>query len=88
MCVPLTADQPLNARRCANLGAAIAIDPTELTMDGLNDAVHTVWATPRFRGAARRVQAENDAQPGLAHAIDLLERLARDREPVLANWAD
>jgi UDP:flavonoid glycosyltransferase YjiC (YdhE family) len=84
VCVPLTADQPFNARRCAELGAGIVIDPDELTGEILQDAVKLLLSQPRFREAARRVQAENQMLPGLERAVELLERLAYGRQPLLS----
>jgi UDP:flavonoid glycosyltransferase YjiC (YdhE family) len=85
VCIPLTADQPANARRCADLGAGLVVDPTEVTPEAVRDAVNTILTTPAFCGSARRVQAENEALPGPEIAVGLLERLAQYREPINAR---
>lgn len=87
VCVPLTADQPANARRCAELGAGVVINPDELTPGQLQDAVNLLLTRTRFRDAAHRVQAENQASPGLERAVELLERLGHDKQPLLTTHA-
>jgi UDP:flavonoid glycosyltransferase YjiC (YdhE family) len=76
VCVPMGADQPLNAARCAALGAGLTLDPIALTPQELRAAVAAVLAEPGYRRAAERLQAEIAALPEPASAVALLERLA------------
>jgi UDP:flavonoid glycosyltransferase YjiC (YdhE family) len=83
--IPLGADQPLNAEPCAALGVAQAIDAAALTSAAVRQAASTVLGDPIFRRNARRLQAEIAALPGPDHAVDLLERLAQERQPLVAD---
>jgi MGT family glycosyltransferase len=79
--VPLGADQPLNARRCAALGVGRAIAPDERTPAAIRDAVREVLASDSCRREAERLRQQMQGLPGLEHGVALLERLARDRKP-------
>lgn len=82
--IPMGADQPLNAARCAALGVARVLDAVQATPDTVREAVSTVLADPTYRRAAERMSGEIAAQPGPAQAVLLLERLAAERRPLLA----
>jgi UDP:flavonoid glycosyltransferase YjiC (YdhE family) len=75
--VPITADQPYNAERCAAQGVGRVIDPADRTPERIRDAVREVLTTAPYRQNIRRVQAEMAALPGSAHLVDLLESVAR-----------
>jgi UDP:flavonoid glycosyltransferase YjiC (YdhE family) len=77
VCVPLGADQPLNAARCAALGAGVTLDAVRLTPADVAAATRTVLGTPGFRAAAARLRDGLAALPGPGEAVALLERLAR-----------
>jgi MGT family glycosyltransferase len=79
--VPLSADQPFHAQRCAELGVGRVVVPEELAADTLRQAVRAVLATPAFRTTARRLQEEIAALPDEEHAVALLEGLARQGAP-------
>jgi UDP:flavonoid glycosyltransferase YjiC (YdhE family) len=81
--IPMGADQPRNAARCAELGVARVLDAVESTPETVRAAVTTVLADSTYRRAAERISAEIAALPEPAHAIVLLERLAAERRPVL-----
>ena len=83
--MPLTADQPRNAERIMALGLGKALDPHRAGPEMIRDAVLEVLRTPSYRGAAERVRDEIGAMPGTEQAIELLERLARDRTPIIAS---
>lgn len=83
--IPLGADQPLNARRCAELELGIALWPAERTPDVIAAAARTVLAEPRYRRNAARLRAEMLALPGPEHAVDLLERLFVSHRPLVAS---
>jgi UDP:flavonoid glycosyltransferase YjiC (YdhE family) len=74
--IPMGADQPLNAARCAELGVARVLDAMTATPQDARDAVSTVLADPTYRQAAERMRDEIEALPGPAHAVKLLEQLA------------
>ncbi len=80
--IPLGADQPLNARRCADLGVARVLDAVELTPESVRTAATTVLNDPAYRRSAERLRDEIAALPGLAYAVGLLERLATVKRPL------
>jgi MGT family glycosyltransferase len=82
--LPLGADQPDNAVRCAELGVSRTLDQADLTPEQIREVVLDVLHTPSYRQSAERLRAEFDALPGQEFAVELLERLARDRAPVIA----
>lgn len=80
--IPMGADQPLNAARCADLGIARVLDAVEATPDTIREAVATLLADPSYRRAAERMRDEIAALPEPAHAVMLLERLAAEKRPL------
>jgi MGT family glycosyltransferase len=83
--VPLGADQPENAARCAELGVSRTLDQAQLTPEHIREVVLDVLHTPSYRQNAKRLRDEFDALPGLDYAVMLLERLARDKAPIIAS---
>ena len=82
--IPMGADQPLNATRCADLGVAQVLDAVDATPETVRAAVATVLADPSYRRAAERMRDEIAALPDPAHAVRLLERLAAERQPLFS----
>jgi UDP:flavonoid glycosyltransferase YjiC (YdhE family) len=82
--LPISADQPGNAARCAAAGVGIAIGPDDRTPRNIRRALRTVLDQPGYATAAARAAAEAQAQPDLDHALDRLEALAA-REPTSAQ---
>jgi len=82
--VPVTADQPDNAARCAALGLGRVVPPADLTPEVARRAVLGVLGDPAYRSTAGRMRAEIEALPGPEHAVALLERLALHRQPIVA----
>jgi UDP:flavonoid glycosyltransferase YjiC (YdhE family) len=80
--VPLTADQPENAARCAALGLGTVVAHAALTPARAREAVLGVLGEPAYRRRAARLRDEIAALPGPEHAVGLLERLARERQPI------
>jgi UDP:flavonoid glycosyltransferase YjiC (YdhE family) len=80
--IPMGADQPLNAERCVELGVAKLLDPIRATPEDVRAAASTVLGDPSYRRNAARMRDELAALPGTAHAVALLERLARERRPI------
>jgi MGT family glycosyltransferase len=73
--IPMGADQPLNAARCAALGVGLALDAVAATPEAIRAAVATVLENPGYRAAAERLRDEIAALPGPEHAVRLLEQL-------------
>jgi UDP:flavonoid glycosyltransferase YjiC (YdhE family) len=82
--IPIAADQPDNARRCADLGVAEVISPEQRTPEVIQTAVRVVLGEPRYRRSAERLRAEMRATPDLAEAVELLQQLAREKQPLAA----
>lgn len=73
--LPIGADQPANAARCAALGVARVLDPVGCTPAAVREAAQAVLADPAYRAAAARMAQEIAAMPDPAEAVPLLERL-------------
>jgi UDP:flavonoid glycosyltransferase YjiC (YdhE family) len=73
--IPMGADQPLNAARCAALGVGLALDAVIATPETVRAAITTVLDDPSYRRAAERMRDEIAALPGPEHAVGLLEQL-------------
>ena len=61
VCIPISRDQPLNANRAAQLGAAVVIN--DVTPAAIADAVLRVLGDGSYRAAARAL-AEDSRQEG------------------------
>ncbi len=83
--VPVVADQPANAARCAALGLGRVVPPADLTPETARRAVLAVLADPACRAAAERVRDEIAALPGPERAVELLEQLASEQQPIFAQ---
>ncbi|MET9022413.1 nucleotide disphospho-sugar-binding domain-containing protein [Actinopolymorpha sp. NPDC004070] len=75
--IPLGADQPHNAARCAALGAGEVFDPLSLTPETMRSAASAMLSDPRYRQAAEAVRREVADLPGPESAVPLLERLTK-----------
>lgn len=76
--VPITADQPYSAQRCAALGIGRAIGADNRTPEAIHDAVVDVLSAPTYRDSARRFQAEMASLPGNDELVALIEQAARN----------
>jgi UDP:flavonoid glycosyltransferase YjiC (YdhE family) len=89
VCLPLDADQPVNAARCAEAGAGInlanapardprgpLLDPDTLSPDAVVHAVTRVLVEASFRSATARLSGEIAAMPGPAETVGWIEQLA------------
>lgn len=86
--LPISADQPYSAERCAALGVGVALGPEERTASDVRRAAQTVLADPAYRRRAQEMQREMAGLPGPDHAVSLLEALHRDPvvpQPVVAG---
>jgi UDP:flavonoid glycosyltransferase YjiC (YdhE family) len=81
--IPIDADQPLNAQRCAALGVAQVIEYRRRTPEAIRDSVRTILADLSYRQNALQIRDEMAALPGPDHAVALLERLATENQPIL-----
>ena len=79
---PISGDQPFTAERVEALGLGRAVLPDERDPETIRSRVREVLAEPRYRAHAQAFSAEMQALPPMEHAVELLEQLARDREPI------
>ena len=82
--IPMGADQPYNAARCAALGVARLLDAVEATPETVRASVATVLADPAYRRAAERLHDESAALPEPTQALILLERLVEEKRPIIS----
>jgi hypothetical protein len=88
--VPISADQPYSAERCAALGVGVALGPEERTASAVRRATRTVLVDRAYTRRARKMQREMAALPGPHHAVALLEALHRNpaaQEPAVTGRA-
>jgi UDP:flavonoid glycosyltransferase YjiC (YdhE family) len=79
--VPLGFDQPYHARRCEELGLARTVPPENRSAAAIRAAVREVLGDATFTERAREFAREMAAMPGVAHAVERLERLSRCENP-------
>lgn len=77
--LPLEAEQPNNARRLADLGVGVAVDPAAATVESITQACRTVLDGPGHRSAARAWQRRTLGLPGPETMAGDLEALVRGR---------
>jgi UDP-N-acetylglucosamine:LPS N-acetylglucosamine transferase len=75
--IPITADQPYSAKRCAALGVAEVIEPDDRRPEAIGEAARNVLADRSYRANAQTFQAEMAELPGLERVVELLESLDR-----------
>lgn len=85
--IPIAADQPPNAQSCARLGVARVIQPDQRTPEAIREATRDVLQNPNYRQNAQRIRDEMQALPGWEYAVELLERLATEKAPILSSQA-
>lgn len=83
--LPMGADQPLNAQRISVLGVGRSLDAIGATPDDVREAASSVLADATYREAAGRLADEIAALSSPDEAVGLLERLARERRPIVAR---
>lgn len=83
--LPVNAYQPRNARRCASLGVARVVGLEQRRAEAIRAATREVLRESSYRANAQRVRDEISAMPGLELAVDVLQRLGRDRMPIPAS---
>ncbi len=78
LCLPQGTDQPSNTAALVPTGAALALQPEELTVDAVGDAVQRLLHEPDFRQAPGRLRAEIEQMPAPSVVLDeLLADLGR-----------
>jgi MGT family glycosyltransferase len=85
--LPLGADQPHNAARCADLGVSRVLDAIRATPADIRDAITDALGKPAYRRAAASLRDEIQRLPSVEYGVDLLERLGATRQPVAAAEA-
>jgi len=84
--IPLVAaDNVINAGRIEQLGAGITVNEDDRSSAAIVAAISAVVERPRYRDAARQIADEMAALPSLPEAARLIERLAAERQPILAG---
>ena len=81
--LPQGANQFHNAAACTAAGVALQLLPEEVTPDAVRRGVRALLEEPSLRGRARRVQEEIARMPPPERKVELLERLAAQRQPLL-----
>ena len=84
VCIPLGADQHINAECCTSLGAGLVLGTEQRTSEAIRAAVREGLAVPTYRQSAERVRDAMAALPGPEYAAELLERLATEKRAILA----
>jgi MGT family glycosyltransferase len=75
--VPISADQPYSAERCAALGLGRWVRAEDRTPEAIRAALQDVLSQPSYRAAAGAFHAEMMALPGPGKVVELLEDLAQ-----------
>jgi UDP:flavonoid glycosyltransferase YjiC (YdhE family) len=79
--MPLFADQPQNARRVAEVGAGLAVEPNRddvaATAGPLRDAINSVLTEPSYGQRARALADELRAEQRVDEVVPLFEGFAR-----------
>ena len=63
LCLPQGTDQPSNTAALLPTGAALALQPDEVTPDAVADALGRLLDDDTFRAAAERLRREIEAMP-------------------------
>ena len=66
------------------LGVGLVVGPDERTPAAIRAAVRAVLADPAYRRNAEGLGDQMAVLPGMDHAVALLERLAREKQPLLS----
>ncbi len=81
--VPLAAaDNRRNATKLEKLGAGIAVHEDSRSAGAIKHAVTSILTKPSYREAARGLAASIASLPPTSYGAALLERLARERQPI------
>ena len=83
--VPIAADQPDNAERCLAAGVTRVVPSADATAAAIREAALTVLGDPSYRQRAERIREELERLPGPEFVVELLERLAREKMPIISG---
>ncbi|MEM8534128.1 MAG: nucleotide disphospho-sugar-binding domain-containing protein [Chloroflexota bacterium] len=83
--LPIGADQPWNADRCADLGVACVLNAIEATPTSIREVVVTVMSNPDYQSAANHLRDEIASLPDPEYAVQLLERLVVEKQPIVST---
>ncbi len=86
--IPLGADQFRNGKRIVDLGVGVMLDRYKRTPEDIRQAVFEVLENPAYCARAGQLQQEIAALPGPEHAVRLIERLGREKQPLIASRVD
>jgi UDP:flavonoid glycosyltransferase YjiC (YdhE family) len=70
LCLPQGTDQPSNTSALLPTGAALAMQPNEITADAVAEALGRLLKEPSFKQAANRLRTEIDNMPPAAVVLD------------------
>ena len=76
VCIPIGADQHVNAAQVAAAGAGIAVPPDQRTPERIRAAIDSVLAEPSYAAAAGRLQDEIQAMPAPSDVLGQLIAMA------------
>lgn len=82
--IPIGADQPYNAERVSELGAAIALNKDTLTPQILLDAVEKVQADPSYIDNIKKINDSFRQTGGYKKAVDEIFKL-KNRNSIISN---
>ena len=74
LCLPQGTDQPFNTAALLPTGAALALQPNEITADAVAEGLGRLLEEPSFGQAANRLRAEIDQMPTAAVVLDEIIR--------------
>jgi len=83
--IPIGGDQPFTAERVEALGLGLAVAPPDRTPEIIRARLREVLENPAYREHAQQFAAEMRSLPPLSDAVELLERLATERQPILRS---
>jgi UDP:flavonoid glycosyltransferase YjiC (YdhE family) len=70
LCLPQGTDQPFNTAALLPTGAALALQPGEVTADSVAEALGRLLGDESFRAAASALRAEIEAMPAAGVVLD------------------
>jgi UDP:flavonoid glycosyltransferase YjiC (YdhE family) len=80
--IPINADQPFNARVCAEMGVARVIERAACTPESVAAALDALLTQPAYAIQADRWRRDLEQMPDDVACVALLEQLARERRPI------
>jgi UDP:flavonoid glycosyltransferase YjiC (YdhE family) len=70
LCLPQGTDQPFNTAALVPTGAALALQPDQVTPDAVTEALSRLFGEPSFRQAAQQLRGEIDEMPDADTVLD------------------